>query len=93
MKRWSIPLACLSVLSISVLAQQPPAPSAEVRQACHADVQKLCPGMLPGGGRIKECMQSHKADLSQGCRDALSKAEQQHAPPANGGQSPPAKPQ
>jgi hypothetical protein len=84
MKSWSIPLGCLGLLSISALAQQAPAPSGEVRQACHADVQKLCPGMRPGGGKLKECMESHKADLSSACRDALSKAEQQHA-----GQTPP----
>ena len=92
MKSWSIALGCLSLLSINALAQQPAPPSGEVRQACHADVQKLCPGMRPGGGKIKDCMASHKAELSQACKDALAKAEQQHAPAANGGQSPP-KPQ
>ena len=91
MKSWSMALGCLTLLSLSALSQQPPAPSGEVRQACHADVQKLCPGMRPGGGRIKECMESHKADLSQACRDALSKAEQQHAAPANAAPSPPPK--
>ena len=87
MKSWSIPLGCLSVLSISALAQQPAPPSAEVRQACHADFQKFCAGVRPGGGRIEQCMAPHKAELSQACRDAMAKAEQQHAPAA--GQSPP----
>ena len=89
MKSWWIALGCLSLLSISALAQQPAPPSGAVRQACHADVQKLCPGMRPGGGAIKECMTSHKDQLSQACKDALAKAEQEHAPAANGGQSPP----
>ena len=82
MKSWSIPLGCLSLLSISALAQQAPPPSADVRQACHADFQKFCPGVRPGGGRIKECMAPHKDELSPACRDALFKAAQEHAPPA-----------
>ena len=93
MKSWSIPLGCLSLLSISALAQQPAPPSAEVRQACHADFQKFCAGVRPGGGRIEQCMAPHKAELSQPCRDAMAKAEQQHAPAGTGGQSPPPKSQ
>jgi len=89
MKSWSISLSCLSLLSISALAQQPAPPSGEVLQACHADFQKFCPGVRPGGGRLQECMAPHKAELSQACKDALAKAEQEHAPAANGGQSPP----
>ena len=50
MKSWSIPLGCLSLLSISALAQQP---SADVRQACHADFQKFCAGVKPGGAAEK----------------------------------------
>jgi len=90
MKSWSIALGCLSLLSIGALAQQP---SADVRQACHADFQKFCAGVKPGGGRIKECMGPHKDELSPACRDALFEAAQEHAPPANGGQSAPAKSQ
>jgi len=90
MRSWLLPLGCLSVLSAGALAQQAPsapagAPAPEVRQACQADLQKFCANVQPGGGRIKECIAQHKDELSQGCRDALAAAHQQHAPPAGQG--------
>ena len=50
----------------------PPAPSA--REACKADYQKLCPGVPHGGGRILECLNSHKGELTTACQEALLKA-------------------
>jgi hypothetical protein len=40
----------------------------EVHEACKADVEKLCQGVQPGGGRIRACLKSHEADLSEGCK-------------------------
>jgi hypothetical protein len=43
---------------------------------CATDIQSLCAGIKPGGGRILACLQSHVAagDLSVGCSTILSKA-------------------
>jgi hypothetical protein len=43
---------------------------------CTADIQSLCAGVKPGGGRVLACLQSHVAagDLSVGCSTILSKA-------------------
>ena len=43
---------------------------------CTTDVQSLCAGVKPGGGRILACLQSHVAagELSVGCSTILSKA-------------------
>ncbi len=41
---------------------------------CTTDVQSLCAGVKPGGGRVLACLQSHVADLSVGCSTILSKA-------------------
>ena len=43
---------------------------------CTTDIQSLCAGIKPGGGRILACLQSHVAagDLSVGCSTILSKA-------------------
>jgi hypothetical protein len=43
---------------------------------CSTDIQSLCAGVKPGGGRILACLQSHVAagDLSVGCSTILSKA-------------------
>ena len=40
------------------------------RRACKADAEKLCKGILPGGGRIAACLKSHENDLSDECKAA-----------------------
>ena len=43
---------------------------------CSTDIQSLCAGIKPGGGRVLACLQSHVAagDLSVGCSTILAKA-------------------
>ena len=41
---------------------------------CTTDVQTLCAGVKPGGGRVLACLQSHVGELSVGCSTILSKA-------------------
>jgi hypothetical protein len=41
---------------------------------CATDVQSLCAGVKPGGGRVLACLQSHAGELSVGCSTILSKA-------------------
>jgi hypothetical protein len=56
-------------------AQQPPAPSRmQIAEACAADVDRLCPGVPPGQGRIKACMKAHVSQLSASCFDTLMAA-------------------
>lgn len=43
-----------------------------MRSACGADIRSLCAGTAPGGGRIKQCISNHAADLSPACKDALT---------------------
>jgi hypothetical protein len=95
MKAWLIPLSCIGIFSLSAQAQEtspaapqaPPPPS--LRQACQADYQKLCPGVQRGGGRIIECLNAHKDNLSTACQEALLKA---HPPPkGDGAQAQPTK--
>ncbi|WP_454012610.1 cysteine rich repeat-containing protein [Aquamicrobium terrae] len=38
---------------------------------CKADVQRLCKGMMPGGGKILKCLKSHENDLTVGCAKEL----------------------
>jgi hypothetical protein len=60
--------------------QSPPAqaPSqqavADARTACETDIQKLCTGVQPGGGRILACLKQHKDQVSDGCKQAVVKA-------------------
>jgi len=36
-------------------------------RACRADAQKLCKDVKPGEGRVLECLQQHKGELSGDC--------------------------
>ena len=46
--------------------------SQEQKDACTADFKRLCPGTLPGGGRIKACFAEHYEELSEQCQMAVN---------------------
>ncbi len=72
--------AALMLLSAGVAAAQSgqgqgnPAMAA-VRQACAADMQKLCPDKT--GPDRRQCMMDHSADLSDGCKSAMATMREQ----------------
>jgi cysteine rich repeat protein len=43
--------------------------------ACKADVQKLCKGTQPGGGRVLACLEAKKSELSKPCQAATQRAQ------------------
>jgi len=43
-------------------------------KACRTDIKQQCPDVKLGGGRIQACMESHLADVSEPCKEALGKA-------------------
>ena len=43
-------------------------------KACRTDIKKQCPDVKLGGGRVQACMESHLADVSEPCKEALGKA-------------------
>jgi hypothetical protein len=47
----------------------------EVHEACNGDVEKLCQGIRPGGGRILACLKSHEAELSGPCKTVFARKE------------------
>jgi hypothetical protein len=44
----------------------------EMRVACGGDAEKHCPGMKPGDGQLMKCMKEKEAQLSAGCKAAMS---------------------
>ncbi|MBI3548254.1 MAG: hypothetical protein HY078_04285 [Elusimicrobia bacterium] len=68
--------AFLSVLAACVLGAIPASGEMDKGgpfEACRADMERLCKGVEAGGGRISECMKSHKEELSAGCKGAIEK--------------------
>jgi hypothetical protein len=48
--------------------------SAELTGACLKDAKAQCPGVVPGGGKIRDCLKTHIKDLSDECKEVLVKA-------------------
>jgi hypothetical protein len=42
---------------------------------CRGDYDRLCSGVVPGGGRILACLQSYASQLSAACAQAMPRAE------------------
>ncbi len=65
----------LALTSLTVLAAESPMEQemAAIRTYCKSDVERLCPGLEPGGGRIKACLKTHENEISVGCAKALQK--------------------
>lgn len=39
---------------------------------CRADVERLCPGITPGGGNYHACLKEHAAELSPACQQQIA---------------------
>ena len=69
-----IALLFLVSAAAPAFAQQPSQLDKEVealRAYCKPDIERLCPNVPPGGGRIKECLMERKMELTVGCAKAL----------------------
>jgi len=69
-------LAILGLATTCTLAQHAAADGPKPRETCRADVERLCKGVEPGGGRIAKCMRAHRSDVSADCRTALKAARE-----------------
>jgi hypothetical protein len=49
-------------------------PTPAQREACMPDYQKFCSSVLPGGGRILNCLREHSSEITDRCRAAISTA-------------------
>ncbi len=61
--------AILAGVLVPVLALAEPGP---LQGPCMSDVKALCGTVQPGGGRIRDCMKEHRAQLSTACKVAIA---------------------
>lgn len=66
----------LTVIGIGMCCSSAMAQTAAERAACMADFQKYCSGVMPGGGRVIECLAKQLDKLTPECK----KVVQSHAP-------------
>ena len=73
MGKFTVAAACsLALFSIAVSGLTAQAQEQEGQFAyCRADVQRLCQGVRPGGGRLMQCLKAHENDLTVGCAKEL----------------------
>ena len=77
---WTGLAAVSTVLSVagSAQAQVSPQMRGEVialMQVCRSDYDRLCAGVVPGGGRVLACLQNHTNQLSTACGQAMPRAQ------------------
>ncbi len=77
----TLAVAAVTALAMAFSAIVPPAPAAAqampsgtLRKACAEDVQRLCPGVTPGGGRIQKCFVEKYEQVSSACKSAMDEA-------------------
>lgn len=61
--------AVISALILPALALAGPGP---LQGACREDVKALCGSIQAGGGRLRDCMKEHRAQLSNTCKISIA---------------------
>ncbi len=72
-------LGAQCLIPVGAFAQQlpPEANNPAVRAAasqCQGDIQKFCPNVEPGGGRIVRCLVQNRDAVSAACKESIGKA-------------------
>src|ERR1700733_9963344 len=65
----SLPLACLLFLPIAAIAQEQG--TADERQACEPDVNRLCSQFIPDRDKIILCLNQKVRELNPSCRGVI----------------------
>jgi hypothetical protein len=60
---------CLAAMPTPSRAQE----MQDIETYCMEDINRLCKGIEPGGGRILKCLKANTKGMSVGCAQALQK--------------------
>jgi hypothetical protein len=79
MRARMLTLAVLAAVAVPALAQEGKMEKdmEALRTYCKPDIERLCQGVEPGGGRLKECLARHKEEISVGCAKALQQLKKE----------------
>ena len=69
--------AAVGTIALLALTDAAFAQMAEVKKYCGPDIERLCPGVQPGGGRIIKCLKANEMGISVGCAKTLKKMKSQ----------------
>jgi hypothetical protein len=89
---WSNRCSSMALAVLGFWAQVPASAQSSAieaaQAACSADLQQLCAGVQPGGGRMLACLKQHRDQVSPACKQAVMSALQGPAggAPARSGQ-------
>ena len=75
-RKWEsqMPVRFLSAALITSFILASPVKSQELqdlRTYCMSDIERLCKGIEPGGGRILKCLKAKTKEMTVGCAQAL----------------------
>jgi predicted esterase len=59
---------------------RPPVAATPMNAACAPELQQFCSGVQPGQGRLIQCLNGRRSDLSEACRTFVQLAQQGCAP-------------
>jgi Cysteine rich repeat len=66
---------CVPSLARAQVTRQMRNEAISLMQVCRGDYERLCDGVMPGGGRILACLHLHAGELSPACAQAMPRAE------------------
>jgi len=64
MRHVAVGLMALGFVAITATAK---ADEGDLLKYCKSDIQRLCKGVAPGGGRIMECLKKNEKSMTVGC--------------------------
>jgi len=70
MRLWKV-MTLIAPLAVALSVAPEPARAQRGQGPCREDIQKFCAGVQPGGGRFRDCLQQHAAEVTPACQQHL----------------------